>query len=257
MTRLPRKAQLRGTLRKLSALSTAAQGGEDNAAAAQEALDFLAMLAGLKPVYLLGRGHNDPTWIEGVRKIATAQKLHVVEGPYWDAAAGTEGLPAWFVDHVRGAFAQRTAWYVCRSRAAAEEIRALCEAGTPTVEQEARLLGFPVCCVADHYARNRAYQGVWLDILRRKADGNEDAMRRLLAEGAALDPDSGDERDRLEAAMAVTPCPFTSFNMCADCAAGDDTPAKKLSQRYAALAREVDKGLAQALTASQAMRPAP
>lgn len=253
MSRLPRKAHLRGTLRKLAALSG---GGDDAGAAvtaAQEALDFLAMLAGLKPVFLLGRGFNDPAWIDGVRDLARTQKLHVIEGPYWDAAAGTDGLPDWFVAHVRAAFAGRTAWYVCRSRAAAEEVREVCETGTPTVAQEARLLGFPVCCVAEHYARNVDYQRVWLDILRRKAAGDEAEMKRLLADGAALDPESVDERDRLEAAMAVTPCPFTSINMCAACAAGEDTPAKTLSRRYRELAAEIDQGLARALAAGGAM----
>ena len=247
MSRLPRKAHLRGTLRKLAALSGEGSGADDPAAAAQEALDFLAMLAGLKPIFLLGRGFNDASWIAGVRKLASAQKLYVVEGPYWNAAAATEGLPDWFAAHIRDAFAGRVAWYIGRSRAAIEEARAVCETGTPTVAQEARLLGYPECCVAEHYARNLDYQRVWLDTLRRRAQGDEAEMRRLLAEGAALDPETADERSRLEAAMAVAPCPYTSINMCSDCADGAETPARALSQKYAALAAEIDQGLARAL----------
>jgi hypothetical protein len=45
-------------------------------------LDFLAMLAGLKSVYLLGRGMDAPSWVADVSRIATAIGLHVELGPY-------------------------------------------------------------------------------------------------------------------------------------------------------------------------------
>ena len=78
------KSRLRNTLKKLSRL---APGDGDPQPTAQEALDFLAMMAGIKPVMLLGRGYNDPMWIKGVLQIAADSKLHIVEGPYWDASA--------------------------------------------------------------------------------------------------------------------------------------------------------------------------
>lgn len=246
--KLPNKAQLRGTLRKLSALAGSPSDDHDRGTAAQEALDYLAMLVGIKPVFLLGRGFNDPDWIDGVRTLAKTQKLQIIEGPYWDACVGAETSPGWYLEYLKAAFAGKTAWYICRSRAAAEEVSAINETGRPTVEQEARLLGYPECCVTAHYERNLVYQKLWLDILARAADNDEDRMRRMLGEGAALQPETEDERQRLEAAMAVDPCPFTSINMCARCAGEQDSPARLLSGRYAELAGGIDKGLATVLS---------
>jgi hypothetical protein len=252
MSRLSNKVHFRGTLRKLSA--AAGSSGD----AAQEALDFLAMLAGIKPVFLLGRGHDDPAWIAGVLDIARSQNLHVVEGPFWDAGVGYEALPGWYRDHLRSAFSGRTAWYVCRSRAAAEEAAEICKGtASPTVEQEARLLGYPECCVEAHYARGLAYQKVWLSILARAAAGDEAEMRRLLADGASFDPETEEERCLLEAAMAIRPCRFTSINMCDSCASDDDSPARRLSKRYADLAAAVDRGLFTALSARSGATRAP
>ena len=98
--RLANKARLRNTLKKLAAIGHGATDSDDHATAAQEALDFLAMLAGLKPVAMLGRGFADRHWIEGTVKIATDLELHIVEGPYWDpyrspggCAQGKPGAP--------------------------------------------------------------------------------------------------------------------------------------------------------------------
>lgn len=242
--KLPRKAQLRNTLKKLAAIQCERGDPHDRATSVQEALDFIAMLAGFKPVFLLGRGFNDPAWIEGVLAVARGLDLHAIEGPYWEADEGTEGLPPWFVDHMRAAFAGRTAWYVCRARGVADEVRALDRDARPTVEQEARLLGYPQCCVAAHYARNLSYQRFWLDLLRRKAGDDESAMRRLLADGSPIEPETDDERGRLESAMKVAPAPFTSVNMCDACDASDVGPAKRLSRQYADLAATIDRGLA-------------
>ena len=68
-----------------------------------------------------------------------------------------------------------------------------------------------------------------------------------VADGAALDPETDVDRRRLEEAMAVTPCPFTSIDMCAACAADPEGPARRLSGRYAALAASIDAGLALSL----------
>ena len=81
---LPNKSRLRNTLKKLSRL---APGDEDPRPSAQEALDFLSMMAGRKPVMLLGRGYNEQIWIKGVLQIASDAKLHIVEGLFWDASA--------------------------------------------------------------------------------------------------------------------------------------------------------------------------
>ena len=83
MSRL-NKSRLRNTLKKLNRIGP---GDVDPLVVAQEALDYLSMMAGIKPVMLLGRGYNDQGWIKGVLQIATDQNLQVIEGPFWDASA--------------------------------------------------------------------------------------------------------------------------------------------------------------------------
>ncbi len=249
--RLANKARLRNTLKKLSAVG--AGDGHDRATAAQEALDFLAMLTGIKPVLMLGRGFDDPQWIRGALQIAVDLKLHVVEGPYWDAEPAPAGLPDWYAEHTRAAFESFRAHYVCKARATADEVAELCRTGVPTVADEARLLDYPPCCVAAHYARSRDYRIAWLAILEREAGGDEAEMRRLLADGAPLAPAMDDERARLEAAMTVHTAPFTSVNMCPACTASEDSPARRMSRRYAELARAIDPGLARELATASVL----
>ena len=57
--RLANKAWLRNTLKKLIAIGVSLKDVHEHATAAQETLDFLAMLAGLKPVMMLGRGFDN------------------------------------------------------------------------------------------------------------------------------------------------------------------------------------------------------
>lgn len=234
----------RTALRKLRAAAGPASTA-DAAATAQEMLDFLAMVDGMKPVYVLGRGLIDAAWQAGVAGVAADLGLRVVEGPYWDVPGGMAGLPAWYVDHTAAELAPFTARYICRTRAVADEVAAICRAGGRTsVEQEARLLDYPACCVAAHYGRNAAFHRASLAVLHRAAGGEEEEMRRLLAEGAALRPESDAEQAALEACMTVTPCPYTSFNMCLPCCADADRPAAQTSLRYARLAHAVDPALA-------------
>ena len=251
--RLANKARLRNTLKKLAAIDLGPDDGHDHATAAQEALDFLAMMAGLKPVLMLGRGFTNTHWIKGALQIAVDHKLHIVEGPYWDAAPKPADLPEWYVGHTRAAFEGFRAHYVCKARAIADEAAEMCRTGTPTIADEARLLGYPACCVEAHYARNREYQIAWLSILEREAGGEEAEMRRLLGEGAPLVPANDDERSRLEAAMTVHAAPFTSVNMCKACAASSDSAARRMSRRYGEFARALDQGLARELATASAM----
>lgn len=255
--RLANKARLRNTLKKLVAIGLGpgdgSGDGHDQAAACQEALDFMAMLAGLKPVLMLGRGFDNRHWIEAALRIADDLKLHVVEGPYWDAVPAPSGLPEWYVAHTGAAFEGLRAHYVCKARATAEEVAELCRSGTPSIADEARLLGYPACCVEAHYARNRDYRMAWLAILEREAGGEEAEMRRLLADGVPLAPADDDERARLEAAMAVHAAPFTSVNMCAACAASGDGPARRMSRRQGELARALDQGFARELATASVM----
>ncbi len=209
----------------LTRLADSLDPAADAAVIAQESLDFLAMVGGLKPVYLLGRGFDRPQWVAGVLGIARELGLAAIEGRLWDAAPlGTE-FPDWYRRHTGAELARHTAHYLCGPAAVARKVRRIAATGSLTVAREARLLGYPECCVAAHYRRTLAFHRATLAVLARAAGGQ-----------AALD-----------AAGAVTPCPFTSLNMCDPCAASAHGPAAELALAYARLARDVDPALAKRL----------
>ncbi len=90
------KAQLRNTMKKLRCLPLDRSNTANLAMLSQEMLDFLAMLAGLKHVFLLGRGFDDHEWINGLLGLARQMKLHVIAGPNWHAVPEHAGLPGWY-----------------------------------------------------------------------------------------------------------------------------------------------------------------
>ena len=242
---LPNKARLRNTLKKFFRIPSDRSDPYDAQTSAQEALDFLSMMAGRKPVMLLGRGYNDPAWTKGVLQIAADAKLHVVEGPYWDATADAGAavdLPDWYLDHTRQAFAEHRAWYVCRARSTTDEVADICRSGAITIAQEARLLDYPECCVRGHYARAADYQRVWLDLLRRKANGDEAMAAKYLAGNEPLEPETDADRQRLTRAMKTVPVPFTCLH------GGPAAPANLKSLEGRKFAGEIDEGLLRALS---------
>lgn len=249
---LPNKARLRNTLKKFHRIPSDRSDPYDAQTGAQEALDFLSMMVGRKPVMLLGRGYNDPVWIKGVLQIAADAKMHVVEGPYWDASADAGAgadLPDWYLDHTRKAFAEHGAWYITRARTTADEVADVCQSATITVAQEARLLDYPECCVRGHYERAADYQRIWLDLLRRKADGDDTKAAAMLAAGEPLAPETDEDRKRLEVAMRTVAVPFTSLNSCDTCLHGSQlAPANLKSVEGRKFATEVDEGLLRALS---------
>lgn len=248
---LQNKSRLRNTLKKLNKIPSDRTDMREAQAGAQEALDFLAMIAGEKPVMLLGRGYNDPIWIKGVLQVATNTKLHIVEGPFWDASpdagAGAD-LPDWYLDHTRRAFTEHRAWYISRAKSAADEVAEICETAAITVADEARLLNYPDCCVCAHYDRAAEYQRIWLDMLRRKAGGDDQKAVDLLAANEPLEPETDEDIKRLEAAMRAIPVPFTSINACDACInGGPSAPANVKSLEGRALANEIDEGLSRSI----------
>jgi hypothetical protein len=248
---LQNKSRLRNTLKKLNKIPSDRTDMREAQAGAQEALDFLAMIAGEKPVMLLGRGYNDPIWITGVLQVATNTKLHIVEGPFWDASpdagAGAD-LPDWYLDHTRRAFTEHRAWYISRAKSAADEVAEICETAAITVADEARLLNYPDCCVRAHYDRAAEYQRIWLDMLRRKAGGDDQKAADLLAANEPLEPETDEDIKRLEAAMRAIPVPFTSINACDACInGGPSAPANVKSLEGRALANEIDEGLSRSI----------
>ena len=118
----------------------------------------------------------------------------------------------------------------------------ICETATISVAQEARLLHYPECCVRGHYARAAEYQQVWLDLLRRRAGGDDAKAAELLAANEALEPETEEDAKRLTAAMKTVAVPFTSINACDSCIGGGPTaPANLMSLEGRKLAGEIDR----------------
>ena len=209
------------------------------ATASQETLDFLAMAAGIKPVYMAGRGFDDPAWCAAVRAAARTAGFHVRDGPHWRVGVGGDGPPSWFRDAFRAPLdAGRSVW-VTRARRLAAELDAVSAAGgRADVDLEARLLGFPRCCVAAHRAGAAAFERAVFEMLGARAGGDEAEMRRLAAD-RAFAPETDEERGRLAEAAALRPAPWASFNMCEACAGDPDSPGGRLSARYEAFADAV------------------
>jgi hypothetical protein len=121
------KAALRNTLKKLRRIPFDEANYANVMMAPQEMLDFLAMTAGLKPVCLVGRGFDDPSWINGVVELAQQMKLHVIQGWPWEAV-GDES-PDWFREvSQENPKPQGDIVYICRARGPAEAVAKCCAA---------------------------------------------------------------------------------------------------------------------------------
>ncbi len=238
---------MRRAYQGLTRLAQSLGPAADAAVIAQESLDFLAMVGGLKPVYVLGRGFDRPQWVAGVLGIARELGLAAIEGRLWDAAPlGTE-FPDWYRRHTGAELARHTAHYLCGPAAVARKVRRIAATGSLTVAREARLLGYPECCVAAHYRRTLAFHRATLAVLARAAGSQAAEMARLLRDSVPLAPETAAEQAAFDAATAVTPCPFTSLNMCDPCAASAHSPAAELALAYARLAHDIDPALAKRL----------
>jgi len=206
----------------------------------QDGLDLLAVAAGLKPVCLLGRGFTDAAWLGEAAALARDLHLSTLTGACWHPAAQDLDLPDWY----RAGFAERaareTALYVWRDGACGDGVRRLCADGRVAPDDEAALLGYPACCVAQHHAQARALEPLTIALVTRLASDDIARRQRLVTEGVMPTPRSEAEWRQLEAATAIAPQPWTSVNRCAACARDPDGPAGRLGARYRALARRLD-----------------
>jgi hypothetical protein len=157
-------------------------------------LDFLGMLAGLKPVFLLGRGFDDPPWIEGVSRVASGMNLHVITGPTWEAEHGDIGLPDWYTKVApKNPKDEQAVFYICKLKSTAIRVKDICTSGIITVEQEASMLGYPVCCVQHHYRGVRAMNSGFNRMLQRYSKGDVEEMKRIVREKVGMTPETPDE----------------------------------------------------------------
>jgi hypothetical protein len=238
------KPRLRNTLKKLRALEKEHAGLVEPVEATQEMLDLLAVLEGVKPVSVVGRGLDHPGWIDGIKGIAQDVGLRVVDGPFWDATPFGEAFPGWYVAHMTTGMTMMLASYICKTQAAERAVRAVGDIdGHVTIEEEARLLGYPECCVAGHYSRALCWHRATMAMLRRRGEDNEETMNMLLVSGVPLAPETEEEKILMEQAYDFRPAPFGSWNMCPTCLADSSGPSGNLALRYRAIAEAADPDL--------------
>lgn len=238
------KPQLRNALKKLRAVEAQIGQDFDRLETGQEMLDLLAVLGGLKPVFLHGRGLADPAWIGGVVEVARGLGLRIVQGPCWNPLPPGETFPDWYVECVEAELEPHQPLYICKAPVVAREVETICAAGgRPTVEREAALLGYPECCVVEHHGRMTAYHRYISTRIEAIAEGDQSRMRALYDSDVGLDPRSPEEEELLDIALDFVPCPFGSWNACTDCLSEDDSPSFALAEAYQALAWDVDIGL--------------
>ena len=248
------KPRLRNAFRKLRQVPYDRADPANVPMAPQEILDFLAMLAGLKPVCLVGRGFDDPKWVAGVEALAREMKLHVMRGPQWHAEPELAGLPDWYSEIAGALPVPQEAVYICKLRTVASEVQAVCATGEISMDHEARLLGYPRCCVREHYRGNRKFDEAFTLMLRRVSGGDEEEMKRIVREDVGMSPETEKEMTLLAEATVQRPAPFTSVNMCVPCAGDPGSPAMRVSHQYEALAHAVSLELASEIATYQGVR---
>jgi hypothetical protein len=200
-------------------------------AATQDGRDLLALLAGIKPVCLLGRGKAANA---ALLQVAREALLPMVEGA---SLAPAGALPDWYFAACSRR-RQPAVIYVCRDVATAQLAAALAAQGRVAAADEAALLGYPLCCVEQHHRQALALERLIAAVTERLAGGDRARMARLIATGVEPLPSTAAEWACYERLTAIAPAPFTSVNMCDACAADGDSPARRLSRRYRALAAE-------------------
>jgi hypothetical protein len=220
------------TGRRLSALLEKQDDSADRGELVAEIHDFLAMLDGIKPVFLHGRGLAPSGWVEHVLSIAGDLGLRVIEGPFWDATAYKE-FPEWYADHCRAELKPYRAWYICIDETVARSVQNINDgAGRLSMMEEARLLGYPECCVNAHYERAMRYHRGTLAILKRLASGDDIKMQELFIGGAQLAPVTLQEIDCFDAAFDIHEPQLGSWNTCPECVHGTNSASKVLSWQY-------------------------
>ena len=238
------KPRLRNALKKLRRIPFDREDPFNLATAPLEMLEFLAMIAGLKPVVLIGRGFDDKDWINGVQRIAEDMRLHVMEGPKWEAISVFSGLPEWYAEIDQNKNSEDPVVYICKSKSLSAFVRGIADKGGITIEEESSLLGYPKCCVHDHYYRvGRMNKGFTL-MLERLSNGDELEMMRLVRDDVPMSPKTDEEVECMREASRTIVAPYTSIVMCPSCEKFQDSPARKVSKRYKLFADSIDPRLA-------------
>lgn len=204
-------ARLRSALRKLEAVPFTDGDPYSPAAAPQEMLDFLAMLSGIKPVCLVGHGMDDPVWCSGVIDVAKGMGLRIEEGPFWKRDTPSF-LPEWLVENSEAEDASKTAFYVCRTKKTRDEVAQINKTGGRLpADIEARLLGYPLCCVQAYHSRVMDHERLYRLLLERISGNDEKEMKRLVFDDVSMWPETADEIALATSAHRTHIIPFAAF----------------------------------------------
>ena len=232
--------QVRGVVRSLLKVPTDRSELHAKMVAAQDTLEFAAMLLGIKPVFLLGRGFDDHMWVSGVKGIAAKLGVAaIIEDAYWDNDYSKLDLPSWYREIRRS---HQRATYICADRGLVSEIRKISARGWVSPAEEARLLGYPLCCVEDHHQRMLVMAETFFRGAMLAAKGNEAEARENILADVQFELE-GELAARMKEAMESRMCRFTSVHMCPGCAATPRSPAGILSKQYTKLASDLDLAL--------------
>jgi len=206
------------------------------AEARQDGLDLLAVVAGLKPVCLVGRGVGDDAWCATLRAAANGEGLITVEATPWEPEGD---LPGWYREATARRRARRNCLYFCRNEGIAVQVKVLSARGRVSADAEAWLLGYPRCCVAQHHERTLAYEHLLAQRTERLSRGDQARMIRLVETGVEPIPATRAEWDEVVALTLIAPARGTSVNMCDECARDPASPAMRLAADYARLAQRL------------------
>ena len=110
-----RKPYLRNILKRLFDLQMYCERELNADAALQEILDFLCMAKGVKPVFVTGRGIDNPNWISGIIKIAKEAGYYVQNGKFWDAYEWPADIPTWYAKDTLALIKSFSAVYITRT----------------------------------------------------------------------------------------------------------------------------------------------
>jgi hypothetical protein len=233
-----RHFDLRSAAARLAALA-ATVALDIQPAAWQDGLDLLAVANGLKPVCLLGRGDGDAGWLDGARALAATLGLTALTGGAWQPILPDAAFPAWYRAATAERDARQSAIYLWRNQTVGARVRLLCAEHRVAAADEAALLGYPPCCVAQHHAQAEQFEALTIAWAERMAGGDPARRHRLIAAGTMPTAITAADRERLASATAIAPQPYTSVNRCAVCVADPDGPAARLGRRYRDLARDL------------------
>ena len=101
----------------------------------------------------------------------------------------------------------------------------ICASGTITIDQEASMLGYPVCCVQHHYRGVRTMNSDFSCMLQRYSKGDAEEIKRIVREKVGMTPETSEEISDFRLVLNPLPAPFTSFNMCPSCATNPRKPS--------------------------------